>query len=158
MVVVTPRLVSYVSKSYCGSASDRQLIENSDLLDGRFERGDEILADRGILVQDLFATQDVKMNTPTTLKGGNQLAAATVVSDCRISSKRVHVERVRGLAKTYRILQYGLNHSKTPFGSRIAFVCIKLSYFRKNTGPKFSSSSHYNFTYLVHLHLCTQFP
>ena len=95
------------------------------------------MADRGILVQDLFASQDVQVNTPTTMKGVNQLPAQTVVKDRRIASKRVHVERVIGLAKTYKILANELDHSKTPYGGRIFFVCFILSNFRKNIVPKF---------------------
>ncbi|XP_033762333.1 uncharacterized protein LOC117343891 [Pecten maximus] len=77
MIGCTPRgAVSYVSQSYGGSASDRQIIENSELLDPQrnlFERGDSIMADRGIMVQDLFATHDVHVNTPSMLKGKTQL-------------------------------------------------------------------------------------
>ncbi|XP_056006770.1 uncharacterized protein LOC125657786 [Ostrea edulis] len=70
MIGVTPRgAVSYVSDAYGGSASDRMIIERSDLLkDGMFEKGDSIMADRGIMVQDLFANKDVQVNTPTFLK------------------------------------------------------------------------------------------
>ena len=140
MIGITPRgVVSYVSPAYGGSASDRQIIENSpELFDGRFEKGDSIMADRGILVQDLFASQDVAVNTPTTMKGVNQLPADTVVKDRRIASKRVHVERVIGLGKTFKILQGELDHSKTPMGGRIIFVCNILSNFRRNIVPRFS--------------------
>ena len=51
MVGISPRgVTTYVSDAYGGSASDRQIIEaSSELLDGRFESGDSIMADRGIL-------------------------------------------------------------------------------------------------------------
>lgn len=138
MIGVSPRgVVTYVSDAYGGAASDRQIIENSDLLDGRFKKGDSIMADRGILVQDLFASQDVQVNTPTTMKGVNQLPAETVVKDRRIASKRVHVERVIGLAKTYKILENELDHSQTPLGGKIYYVCFILSNFRSNIVPKF---------------------
>ena len=96
------------------------------------------MADRGILVQDLFASQDVSVNTPTTMRGLNQLPAEAVVADRRISSKRVHVERVIGLAKTYKILDNEIHHSKTPLGGRIIFVCFVLSNFRSNIVGKFA--------------------
>jgi hypothetical protein len=139
MVGCSPRgVVTYLSKAYGGSASDRQIIENSELLDGRFNSGDSIMADRGILVQDLFAGQNVNVNTPTTMRGRNQLPAETVVKDRRIASKRVHVERVIGLAKTYKILQNELDHSRTPVGGRILCVCFVLSNFRSNIVPKYA--------------------
>lgn len=54
MINCTPKgVVSFVSKAYGGSASDRQIIENSELLNSdlkMFEKGDSVMA-----VQDLFA-------------------------------------------------------------------------------------------------------
>ena len=52
MVGISPRgLVTHVSPAYGGSTSDRQIIERSELLeDGKFESGDSIMADRGIMV------------------------------------------------------------------------------------------------------------
>ncbi|XP_033725364.1 uncharacterized protein LOC117315325 [Pecten maximus] len=97
MVGCTPKgAISYISDAYGGSASDRQIIERSRLLHDRsmFDSGDSIMADRGIMVQDLFASRDVKVNTPTMLKGKSQLDAEDVVRDRRIASKRIHVERI----------------------------------------------------------------
>lgn len=58
MIGCTPRgTVSYISDCYGGSVSDRQIIEKSDLLKKdleQFDKGDSIMADRGIMVQDLF--------------------------------------------------------------------------------------------------------
>jgi hypothetical protein len=107
------------------------------LLDGQFERGDSIMADCRILVQDLFAGQNATVNTPTTMRGKNQLPAATVIKYREISFKRVNVERVIGLAKTYRILQNELDHLKTPHGGRILYFCFVLSNFRRSIVAKF---------------------
>ena len=139
MIGITPKgLVSHVSKAYGGSASDRQIIESSDLLDSnKFQKKDSIMADRGIMVQDLFASKDVQVNTPTTMRGKNQLEPETVVKDRRISSKRVHVERVIGLAKTYKILKQHLSHQKTKIGGRIIYVCFVLVNFRPNIVSNF---------------------
>jgi hypothetical protein len=58
MIGCTPRgTVSYISDCYGGTVSDRQIIEKSDLLKKyleQFDKGDSIMADRGIMVQDLF--------------------------------------------------------------------------------------------------------
>ena len=99
MIGITPMgAVSHISSSYGGSASDRQIIERPELVEpGKFEKKDSIMADRGIMVQDIFASKDVFVNTPTMLKGKAQLDAETVVRDRRISSKWIHVERVIGM-------------------------------------------------------------
>ncbi|VDI66249.1 Hypothetical predicted protein [Mytilus galloprovincialis] len=89
------------------------------------------MADRGIMVQDLFAAQDVKVNTPTMLKGKSQLEPEEVVRDRRVASKRIHIERVIGLAKTFKILKNELPSGKLILGSRIVFVCFSIANFRK---------------------------
>ncbi|KAK6169860.1 hypothetical protein SNE40_020835 [Patella caerulea] len=88
------------------------------------------MADRGIMVQDIFASKNVFVNTPTMLKGKSQLEPEQVIHDRRIASKRIHVERVIGLGKTYKILKKDLPASKRALGSRIVFVCYMLSNFR----------------------------
>ena len=135
MIGCTPRgLISYVSTSYGGCSSDRQIIERSPLIseEGLFETGDSIMADRGIMVQDLFACKNVHVNTPTMLKGKHQLEPETVVKDRRIASKRIHVERVIGLSKTFKILQRNLSAHYVPLGGRIVYVCFMLSNFRRS--------------------------
>ena len=138
MIGISPKgVVTYISPSYGGSCSDRQIIERSELLDAdKFCPGESIMADRGILVQDLFASKDVKVNTPRTMKGRTQLPADVVKEDRRIASKRVHVERIIRLAKTYKIISTKLDHSRTPYGGRIIFVCFALCNFRINIIPK----------------------
>jgi len=51
-------LISYLSPAYGGSASDRQIIESSQL-PNMCDPGDSVMADKGFNVQDLFATNDV---------------------------------------------------------------------------------------------------
>jgi hypothetical protein len=134
MVGISPRgVVTYLSPAYGGSCSDRQIIESSSLLrENMLSSGDSIMADRGIRVQDLFASQGVKVNVPTTMKGKNQLPAEVVVKDRRIASKRIHIERVIGLAKTFRILQSELVSSHTTKGNRIIHVCFVLCNFKNS--------------------------
>lgn len=140
MIGCTPRgVVSFVSDAYGGSASDRQIIENSSLLhQSMFDKGDSIMADRGIMVQDLFATKDVYVNTPTMLKGKSQLDPEEVVNDRRVASKRIHIERIIGLSKGFKILKKELPQSKLQLGSRIVFVCFSISNFRNCIVDKYA--------------------
>ncbi|XP_021347934.1 uncharacterized protein LOC110446917 [Mizuhopecten yessoensis] len=140
MIGCTPRgVVSFVSDAYGGSASDRQIIENSSLLnESVFDKGDSIMADRGIMVQDLFATNDVYVNTPTMLKGKSQLDPEEVVHDRRVASKRIHIERIIGLSKGFKILKKELPQSKLQLGSRIVFVCFAISNFRNCIVDKYA--------------------
>lgn len=142
MIGCTPKgAVSYVSETFGGSASDRQIIEQSELVDPTknfFHSGDSIMADRGIMVQDLFANFDVKVNTPTMLKGKHQLEPEEIVHDRRVASKRIHVERVIGLSKRYKILTKPLPPSYVHLSSRIVFVCFSLLNFRNCIVDKFA--------------------
>ena len=135
LVGVSPRgQVTFISDCYGGSTSDRQIIERSELVtrcDSFFEKKDAIMADRGIMVQDLFSHMDVHVNTPTTMKGRNQLPSAIVNYDRKIASKRIHVERVIGLAKTYKILTTPLPSEKVELANRIIKLCFYLVNFRE---------------------------
>jgi len=89
--------VSYISDAYGGSTSDRQIVERSSLKRD-CDTGDFIMADKEFDVQDIFAHYVVTVNVPTFFKN-NQMSHDTVMRDRKIASKRVHVERLTGLAK-----------------------------------------------------------
>lgn len=127
-------MISFISPAYGGSASDRSIIENSDLLKS-CSRGDSIMADKGFDIQDLCAPYDVTVNHPAMFKKKNRLSGDIVLKDRKIASKRVHIERLIGLAKTYKILAKPLNRSETQLASDITFVCFMLCNFRKCIVP-----------------------
>jgi hypothetical protein len=56
--------------------------------------------------------------------------------DRKIASKRVHVERAIGLAKTFKILKHPLNQTESVLSSDIVFVCFMLVNFRRCIVPK----------------------
>ena len=65
LVGVTPAgLVSYVSTSYGGSASDRHTVERSDLTQ-IVDHGDSVMADKGFDVKDMCAPMNMTANIPT---------------------------------------------------------------------------------------------
>ncbi|XP_034236304.1 uncharacterized protein LOC117642332 [Thrips palmi] len=126
-------LLCHCSSGYGGgSARDRQIVERSGLLN-KCERSDSIMADRGFDVQDLFASSGVTVNIPTFLRGKSQLPGVTLLQDRKLSSKRVHIERLIGLLKTYEIRQTPLNGFYVPICSKIFFVCFMLCNFREAT-------------------------
>ena len=87
--------ISYVSKSFEGSISDRKLVELSGLLQ-MLEPGDEIMADKGFLIQDLLAPLGVRLNVPPLLQSREQMPVNEVVVTKKIAQLRVHVERAIG--------------------------------------------------------------
>ncbi len=93
-------LVSFVSQAFAGSTSDRQIVERTGL-PKMCDPGDEVMADKGFNVEDLFIPYQVSVNMPTFFKKKNRMSNVTVLRDRKIASKRVHIERIIGLAKTY---------------------------------------------------------
>jgi hypothetical protein len=128
-------LISSIPDCYGGSASDRQLIERSSLR-VLCQPGDCIMADKGFNIQDLFASCDITINIPTFLTKKNRFSSSSLARDRKIASKRVHIERVIGLIKTYKILSQPMDLKKAVFGSEIVFVCSMLCNFRRCIVPK----------------------
>lgn len=123
-------LVSYVSDAYGGSASDRQIVERSDL-QSQVDWGDELMVDKGFICDDLFIPLGVTINIPTFFKKKNRMSGDTVRNDRKIASKRVHIERIIGLAKTYKILTQPMCPLETSLATQIVTVCFYLCNFRK---------------------------
>lgn len=128
-------LISYISPAYGGSTSDRQIVERGRL-HLKCDPGDSIMADKGFNVQDIFAPYNITVNIPTFFRKKNRMSSKAVLQDRKISSKRVHIERLIGLAKTYRILIEPMNVSETLLASDIIFVCFMLCNFRSCIVPK----------------------
>ncbi|XP_052227343.1 uncharacterized protein LOC127842053 [Dreissena polymorpha] len=128
-------LVNYVSQAYGGSTSDRQIVERCKIVSA-CDPGDSVMADKGFNVQDLFATANVQVNIPTFFRKQNRMSGKIVLKDRKISSKRVHIERIIGLGKTYRILTCPLSGTETKLSSHITFICFMLCNFKTCIIPK----------------------
>ena len=110
--------LSFVSEGYSGSTSDQKVFIRSGIID-KFKRGDSLLADRGFNVQDLLACRDVRVITPSFLKGKSQLTPAERAQSRAITRDRIHVERVIGLLKTYTFLNGQIDAGYVPVLSEI---------------------------------------
>jgi len=128
-------LVNFVSDAYGGCTSDRQIVERSNIV-VLCEPGDSVMADKGFNVQDLFARMDVTVNIPTFFKKRNRISGKIILRDRKVSSKRVHIERIIGLGKTYKILTNPLNSTETKLSSHITYCCFMLCNFRTCIVPK----------------------
>ncbi len=130
VVGITPGgLFCHMSDTYGGAASDRQITERDNLTQ-KMEPGTSYMSDKGFDVQDIFAPFLVKGNILTFFRKKNRMSGASVMKDREGASKRVHVERVIGLAKTYKIMTQPLNQTETVLAGDIAFVCFMLCNFR----------------------------
>ena len=83
------------------------------------------MADRGLnVVQELSASKDVQVNIPSFMKGRNQLSLSEVIKDRSTASKCVHIERIIGLAKTFKILKQPMPGHRLRLGNRTIKVCF----------------------------------
>ena len=77
-------IVTYAGDTYDGSASDRQMVERSALMKNyTFKPDDEVMAESGVMVHDLFPHRCFHISTPHKLQGNHQLDAEALVPDCR---------------------------------------------------------------------------
>ena len=96
--------VIFLSPCWGGRASDRVITMQSGLID-KLLPGDVVLADRGFTMKDDFAVRGVELMVPAFTRGKKQLSAEDVEKSRQMSRARIHVERVIGRVKDFRILR-----------------------------------------------------
>ncbi|XP_072043471.1 uncharacterized protein [Amphiura filiformis] len=100
--------ISFISIAWGGRVTDVDLIRKSGFISSNYHKpGDQILADRGFLVEEDFAIQlGVEFLVPAFTRGKRQLSAKEVELSRKLSTIRIHIERVIGILKNrYTILQ-----------------------------------------------------
>ena len=123
--------VTFVSEAYGGSTSDRQVFERSGLLQ-KLEANDVVVAGRGFNIQDLLLRRNFRLDIPDFVPQKGQLEQKQLYRSNNLSFKRIHVKRVIGLGKTYKILTGPITFNLVSLSSRIIFVCFMLVKFRPN--------------------------
>ena len=106
MVSCTPAgTVSFISHGQGGLASDRKIEEGSGILD-KFEHNDICMVDRGFNIQDMLLSREVKLVIPPFTKGRTQFVKGKVEQTSSVARARIHIERVIGRIKDFRILNF----------------------------------------------------
>ncbi|KAK5648114.1 hypothetical protein RI129_003006 [Pyrocoelia pectoralis] len=127
LVGVAPNgVITYVSKAYPGSTSDKKIVEHSRVLE-EMCCGDLILVDKGFLIKDLLP-QGVHLNIPPFLTTP-QFTEAQVYETRQIAKARIHVERAIRRIKCYNILQIIPQHYMSQI-SVIFQLCAALTNFQ----------------------------
>nr|XP_022308967.1 uncharacterized protein LOC111114789 [Crassostrea virginica]XP_022310818.1 uncharacterized protein LOC111116122 [Crassostrea virginica] len=93
--------INFLSKCWGGRASDAEIVRNSGFISSLYHLpGDQILADRGFTLADDFAALcSAELITPSFTRGKKQLSAREVEISRKVSSVRIHIERVIGCLK-----------------------------------------------------------
>ena len=104
LIAITPAgAISFLSEGWGGRVSDKQITVESGFI-SKIDHGDEVLADRGFLIRDELAAVGATLRIPGFTKGKKQMSAKDVDTSRQLSRVRIHVERVIGRWKNYKIL------------------------------------------------------
>ncbi|CAG2241542.1 uncharacterized protein [Mytilus edulis] len=123
LVACTPGgTVSFVSHATGGDMSDVELVRRCGILD-LFEEGDKVMADKGFNNKDDFLLGDVELIIPAFARKNIQFRESKNISNTEISNARIHVERVIGRMKDFKILQGPIPLILSDVVDNIVFVC-----------------------------------
>lgn len=76
-------------------------MERSGLLNPKFfDKDDEIMADKGFDIRDLTGKLGLKLNIPIFLRSREQFEVDEIITNQKIASTRIHVERFISRIKT----------------------------------------------------------
>ena len=104
LIAISPSgAVMYLSSGWGGRVSDKQITIDSGFID-KLEAGDCYLADRGFNVKAELAVKGAVFKIPSFTKGKKQLAGSEVDMSRQLATVHIHVERVIGRLKKFRIL------------------------------------------------------
>ncbi|XP_071060237.1 uncharacterized protein [Pseudochaenichthys georgianus] len=121
-------VITYCSKLYPGSTSDKEIVRDSGVLQ-HFKPGDLILADKGFLIQNILP-EGVTVNIPPFLCHG-QLTHSEAQATKLIAQNRIHVERANARLKEFRILKFIPSHLRH-FADKLVQVCCALVNFQRH--------------------------
>ena len=113
--------VSFLSDTYEGSISDKQIVIRSGLVN-LLQPGDLVIADRGFLIKDILQEHKVDLNIPPFLGKRDRLTAQEEIQTKRIARVRIHVERAIERMKKFKILSRVVPLSLKPVISQIVHV------------------------------------
>ena len=118
--------VSFISKAFGGRASDKAITQKSGFLN-ILEYGDQVLADRGFLIEEELASRGATLAIPSFTKGVKQLSMKNVENSRRLARVRIHVERMMERLKNFKILAGILPLSLVPHIDNIVMISAAVS-------------------------------
>ena len=118
--------VTFISHSWGGWIWDTQLTIESDFLD-LLTFGDSILADRGFVTAEEVATKGAALAIPSFTWGKSQMQAKDVDGSRKIAHVRIHVERVIGPLKKFKILNSTIPITQADLLKWCYDCCVTLS-------------------------------
>jgi len=126
LISVTPTgMIAFISKLFCGRASDKAVTNLSGYYD-TLEPYDQVMADKGFLIHEELAKHNCSLAIPPGKRGNAQMTPAQVASNKRIANVRIIVEQVIRRLKCYKILKNIMPLTLLPHADNILMVCAAL--------------------------------
>lgn len=97
--------ISFVSKAYGGRASDSHITKESGVLSMCLPYTDQIMVDKGFLIEHQCDDACVRLVCPPFLKQRQHMSEGEALANQQIARARVHVECAIQRVKAYKILQ-----------------------------------------------------
>lgn len=85
--------IMFISQAFGGRISDKDATIQSGFLNN-LQEGDLVLADKGFLIEELVTEKKAHLKLPCFVKDGGQLHPTEIEKSRKLSSLRIHVERV----------------------------------------------------------------
>lgn len=104
-------IITFISKSYGGRASDKLIFEESDLIKLLTPNRDSIMVDKGFLIDNLCAMYKINLIRPPFLRNKKQLTVEEAICNKEIAAARVHIERSNQRLKIFNIISGKLQWS-----------------------------------------------
>jgi len=92
----------FVSQLYTGGISNKEITKQSGILTF-LERGDNVMTDRGFIINDLLEPLICTLNTTPFLNNQGQFSENQVKEIQGIANLRIHVERAISRTKTFKM-------------------------------------------------------
>ena len=132
LIGITPcGAVSFVSSLYTGAIGDKTITALSGILD-LLEPNDEVMADKGFLIEDLLNKRQASLVIPPFLREKSRFTAEEVKQTNQIARLRIHVERAIRRIKEYHVFDGVLPLTMAASINQIWTVCAILTNFRGN--------------------------
>lgn len=123
MLGVSPAgVITFVSVPWGGKASDKEVFCNSSLLDSLEPYVDAVMVDKGFHIELELEQRAVELYRPPFLRNKKQLSKPESQATAEIAAARVHVERVIGRLKIFKILNAKISWSLLPHMQNILTV------------------------------------
>lgn len=128
----------FASKLFTGSISDKEIFQRCGLkqqLQGLLRMGyllphDGLMCDKGFKIAEDLNSIGLELNLPPFAKSGAQMSYVDVNYTKKIAKHRVHVERLIGKIKNFKIFSYTINNTTLATVDKMWFVCCMLTNFQ----------------------------